>query len=229
MIEDITSRGKLPVIVGGTGMYIQSLLFDYDFSESPGDPEVLMGLENKLDKEGKGALHNYLERVDPEEAKKIHPNNTKRVLRALEIYESTGTTKTKHNEGPGESSYHFKILGLEMDRTLLYNRIDQRVNSMVNEGLIEEVRNLLHSVGSQPQAMQAIGYKEIVPYLEGRSSLEEAIEKLKRNSRRYAKRQYTYFKNKLPIDWYEMTEETFDEKKEEILSDLEGFFHNKKK
>ncbi|SDJ00339.1 tRNA (adenosine(37)-N6)-dimethylallyltransferase MiaA [Salimicrobium halophilum] len=229
LIADITSRGKLPVVVGGTGMYIQSLLFDYSFSQNPRDMDVVRRLEEKLENEGKNALHQYLETVDPAEAKRIHPNNTKRVIRALEIYETTGSTKTEQHNGGRESSYNFKIIGLEMNRKLLYNRIDQRVNSMVTSGLVEEVRSLLERNGPQSQAMQAIGYKEIIPYLEGGASFEEVLETLKRNSRRYAKRQYTYFKNKLPVDWYEVTEETFSEKKVKILSDLEGFLHNKEK
>ncbi|WP_076556595.1 tRNA (adenosine(37)-N6)-dimethylallyltransferase MiaA [Salimicrobium flavidum] len=223
LIEDIISRGKLPVVVGGTGMYIQSLLFDYSFAKQPKNYEVTKRLEDELSERGGKAMHERLAVVDPEEAGKIHPNNTKRTIRALEILETTGITKTEHHKNQNTSPYNYWIIGLEMERNLLYNRIDQRVNSMVREGLVEEVETLLKSVPRDAQAMKAIGYKELIPYLDGEIEFEEAVELLKRNSRRYAKRQYTYFKNKLPVDWYEVNEQNFTEKKLMILEEIEGF------
>ncbi|PBB05935.1 MULTISPECIES: tRNA (adenosine(37)-N6)-dimethylallyltransferase MiaA [Salimicrobium] len=223
LIEDIFSRGKVPVIVGGTGMYIQGLLYDYSFSDTPRDHVKSERLARELEQDGKEKMHERLTLIDPDEAERVHPNNTKRVLRALEIYEVTGKTKSEHESLQQPPFYDFRIIGLEMERKVLYNRIDQRVNYMVKGGLPGEISNLLEKYPKETQAMKAIGYKELIPYLEGEKELEEAVALLQRNSRRYAKRQYTYFKNKLPVEWYEVTEENFAEKVSLILSDLEGF------
>ncbi|MFG6118338.1 tRNA (adenosine(37)-N6)-dimethylallyltransferase MiaA [Thalassobacillus sp. B23F22_16] len=222
-IEDISSRGKLPVIVGGTGLYIQSVLYDFNFSEQKRSGEITERLESELEMKGNQALYQQLMEIDPEQAEKIHPNNERRLIRALEIYESTGMTMSEYQKNQSdESPYHPILIGLEMDRELLYDRINHRVDMMVEEGLLEEVRELYDSGLEDVQSMRAIGYKEFIPYFNGEYHLERAVELLKRNSRRYAKRQYTYFRNKMDVTWYSVTEQNFQEKFQIILRDLAG-------
>ncbi|GGC89743.1 tRNA dimethylallyltransferase [Thalassobacillus devorans] len=222
-IEDISSRGKLPVIVGGTGLYIQSVLYDFNFSEQKRNREVTERLETELEIKGKQALYQQLIEIDPEQAEKIHPNNERRLIRALEIYESTGMTMSEYQKNQSvESPYHPILIGLEMDRELLYERINHRVDIMMEEGLLEEVQDLYDLDLEDVQSMRAIGYKEFIPYFKGEYDLEQAVELLKRNSRRYAKRQYTYFRNKMDVRWYSVTEHNYQEKFEIILRDLAG-------
>lgn len=202
-LKEINLRNKLPIIVGGSGLYIQSVLFDYQFSEQKRDETVTKSLENRLQNEGNIALYNELKAIDPQQAMKIHPNNHRRVIRALEVYQTTGMTMTeKHEKQNNEPKYNHILIGLEMDRESLYNQINKRVDGMIKEGLVSEVSELYHQGYEHSQAMQAIGYKEIIPYIKGEIDLETAVERLKRNSRRYAKRQYTWFKNKMNINWF---------------------------
>jgi len=222
-IEKIAAKGKLPVIVGGTGLYIQSVLYDFQFSEEGSDESFRNLLEAKIEEEGVEPYYEKLQKIDPEQASKIHPNNVRRVIRALEVYETTGMTMTEYQEKQKQDSPYYPILiGLEMEREKLYERINNRVDGMIEEGLLQEVQDLYEKGYGTSQSMQAIGYKEFIPYFEGERSLEEAVFLLKRNSRRYAKRQYTYFRNKLDVDWYEITVESAYEKFEEILNDLAG-------
>lgn len=202
-IENITNRDKLPILVGGSGLYIQAALYDYNFSQQPKDTEYVKQLEKEIENNGIDKLYDYLKKIDREQAEKIHPNNHRRVMRALEIYKTTGLTMTEYQEEqPKNSPYNIIFIGLEMERQLLYDRINLRVDKMIEEGLISEVSSLLKEYSEDCQSMQAIGYKEFSPYFRNEYSLDDAIELLKRNSRRYAKRQYTWFKNKLEIDWY---------------------------
>lgn len=222
-IKEISEKGKLPIIVGGTGLYIQSVLYNFQFSNEGSDEDFRKTLENKVEVEGVEPYYQRLQFIDPEQASKIHPNNVRRVIRALEVYETTGMTMTEYQEKQQQESPYYPILiGLEMEREKLYERINKRVDTMIDQGLLEEVRELYEKGYASSQSMQAIGYKEFIPYFNGERSLEEAVFLLKRNSRRYAKRQYTYFRNKMHIDWYEITVESAQEKFKEILGELAG-------
>ncbi len=227
-IEDIQSRGKLPIIVGGTGLYIQSVIYDYQFSEAPSDHEYREGLEKQIRESGIDPVFEQLRTVDPESAKRIHPNNVRRVIRALEIFHCTGKTMSEQlDDQPTELKYETCIIGLTMEREKLYQRIDQRVDGMVDEGLISEVQSFYDQGLKDCQSIQAIGYKEIYDYFDGRASKDEAVETLKQNSRRYAKRQLTWFRNKMDVIWFNMTElEGFTKKIHEISGFIAGkLFH----
>ncbi|QWC24601.1 tRNA (adenosine(37)-N6)-dimethylallyltransferase MiaA [Bacillus haikouensis] len=224
-ISEIHSRGKIPMIVGGTGLYIQSVIYDYQFTDSPGDAEYRCTLEERVKDEGIGPLYDELQRIDPSAAKNIHPNNTRRVIRALEIFHCTGETMTDYQSSQiDDPLYETALLGLTMDRDKLYDRINKRVDIMVEEGLIEEVQTLYNQGVHNVQSVQAIGYKEIYEYLEGRISFDRAIETLKQNSRRYAKRQLTWFRNKMDVTWFDMTAE---ENHDKIISGISEFIAGK--
>ncbi|MCU9611976.1 tRNA (adenosine(37)-N6)-dimethylallyltransferase MiaA [Caldibacillus lycopersici] len=218
-ITEITNRKRLPMIVGGTGLYIQSVIYDYQFSEVPGDEKIRQQLTESAEKEGIEKLYGQLQVIDPKAAAKIHPNNERRVIRALEVYVTTGKTMTEYEESQKkELLYDVVLIGLTMDRELLYQRINDRVDIMMQRGLLNEVRTL-HASGLQNvQSLQAIGYKELLEYLDGHVSLEEAIANLKQNTRRFAKRQFTWFKNKMDIMWFDLTDERQYEKIFEEIS-----------
>ena len=208
-IADIQSRGKLPIIVGGSGMYIQSVLFDYRFTEQAADPEVRARLERELVSEGADVLHARLAEWDLKSSEKIHPNNHRRLVRALEILEVTGQTKQDHEQQQGnQPMYHSLIIGLDLPRELLYERIDLRVEQMVQAGLFNEVQQLWNKGIRQTQSVQAIGYKELISYFDGQLTKEQAIEAVMKNTRNYAKRQLTYFRNKLPVQWVDANQPT---------------------
>lgn len=197
-LSEITSRGHLPIIVGGTGLYIQSVLYDFQFIEQAVDTELRRSLEVL----GQTELWNLLNEKDPDAAKDIHPNNKQRVVRALERVMTSGKGKRQAEQNTGQDAlYSFLIFGLERDRQELYERIDRRVFDMLKNGLVEEVQELLTHTPKEAQAFQAIGYKEVIKHLEGLTSYEEMIKEIQQNSRRYAKRQFTYFRNKLPVVW----------------------------
>ena len=196
-IAEIRSRGKLPIIVGGTGMYVQAVLFDYRFSEEAVDQKLRDSLNKELEQFGPEWMHQKLMRLDPQSD--IHPNNARRVVRAIENLMS-GQEKSDR-ELTLSPMYNEVIIGLDIPRDILYERINQRVDTMIERGLIGEVEALRQRGIREAQSIHAIGYKEIYAYLDGRESLEDAVVKLKQNSRKYAKRQFTYFKNKLPIFW----------------------------
>ncbi|MGG2091212.1 tRNA (adenosine(37)-N6)-dimethylallyltransferase MiaA [Bacillus sp. S13(2024)] len=219
-IADITKRGKLPIIVGGTGLYIQSVLYDYQFSDEPGDPVYRKQLEQQAEEYGVEYVHRKLEEVDSISAKRIHPNNVRRVIRALEIFHTTGQTMSDQLEQQeNELLYDVALIGLTMDRGLLYSRINLRVDIMMEQGLLAEVEYLYGDGVRDCQSIQAIGYKELYEYFEGKTSLEEAVTALKTNSRRYAKRQLTWFRNKMDVNWFDVTS---GEKTIEILEYIEG-------
>ncbi len=202
-IDDILSRGKLPVLVGGTGLYLDSVINNVGFSEAGSDEKYRSKLKQLAKAEGNEAVHRLLERVDPSSAEKIHPNNLRRVIRALEIYKTTGKTMAQVNEeSVREPLYDTLIIGLNMDRELLYDRINRRVDLMMEQGLEGEVRKILDmGTGKDATALQAIGYKEFIEYFDGKISKEEAVEKIKRESRRYAKRQLTWLRRNDKINW----------------------------
>ncbi|MGM7720463.1 tRNA (adenosine(37)-N6)-dimethylallyltransferase MiaA [Metabacillus sp. Hm71] len=224
LIDEIANQGKTPMIVGGTGLYIQSVLYDYQFTETPSDPAFRMKLESELQEKGELAIHQMLERVDPEAARKIHPNNSRRVIRALEIYHCTNKKMSDYiGNQKQELLYHTALIGLTMDREVLYNRINKRVDLMVKQGLVEEVKGLYDKGIRDTQAIQAIGYKELYDYFDGKISFDQAIDSLKQNSRRYAKRQLTWFRNKMDVEWFDMTPPIkYDEMENEIFTYIAG-------
>lgn len=198
-IAEITARGKKPIIVGGTGLYVQAALYDFRFTEQKIDETARQELYDALEQYGPKHMHNLLAEQDAQTAATIHPNNTRRVIRALEMLQQ-GTTKSDAGKQQGDVAlYDATIIGLDLPRALLYERINQRVDTMLTAGLEAEVRNLYDAGLRDVQAIQAIGYKELYTYFDGRATFDEAIEALKQNSRRYAKRQLTYFRNKMDI------------------------------
>ncbi len=222
LISKLNKNGKLPLIVGGTGLYISSVIYDYNFPDVPSDIQFREEMEDFVAKYGPVMLHEKLKTVDLISYETIHPNNYRRVIRALEVFHVT--KKTLHQFQSEQSKicqYDLVLIGLTMERNLLYDRINARVDVMVETGLIEEVRQLYERGVRNCQSVQAIGYKEIYDYIEGRTTIEEAINHLKQNSRRYAKRQLTWFRNKLDIDWFTITETNFSEKQKEILNLIE--------
>ncbi|MGR6897731.1 tRNA (adenosine(37)-N6)-dimethylallyltransferase MiaA [Rummeliibacillus sp. BSL5] len=202
-INEIKERGKFPIIVGGTGLYIQSVLYDFRFTDEKIDEEIRRRYYDELEEKGPEAMHAKLMSVDPETGSTIHPNNTRRVIRALEMAEHSTIKKSNEEQHRGNIPiYQHRIIGLDMDRAKLYSRINQRVDQMIDKGLLEEVERLYKRGIRDVQSIKAIGYKEIYAYLDGLVSFDEAIVTLKRNSRHYAKRQLTYFRNKMEIEWY---------------------------
>ena len=201
-IEGILKKGKVPIIVGGTGLYINTLVDGIEFADVPGDEEYRNELIEKGYREGAMSIYKELEKVDSESAKKIDPNNIRRVARALEIYKVTGKTKTQLDiESRKEVKYDYRLFGMEWDRETLYNRIDLRVDKMIEAGLIDEVRNVTEKFKISNTAVQGLGYKEVIEYLNGNISYEEMIEKLKLETRHYAKRQLTWFRRDKRIKW----------------------------
>lgn len=227
-IKDIDNRHLLPILVGGTGLYIQSTLYGFNFSEHKRDPAFEEKIRKQIEQEGITPIYEKLIRVDPEQAKNIHPNNIRRVIRALEVYEQTGKTMSElqAEQQKVESPYAPILIGLEMEREELYRRINKRIDQMLDEGLLEEVKALYDKGLKDAQCMQGIGYKEFIPFFEGEKTLDEVIEELKRNSRRYAKRQYTYFKNKLDVHWFPISESTMEQTFLVIFQELEGLLKN---
>ena len=213
VIDDIIGRGKLPILVGGTGLYLQALSYEMSLGENGANCELREKL-NKIASESGGPdeLHRRLSEIDPLSAKKLHPHDTRRVIRALEIFETTGKMKGEQGEQANkEGPYHIMVYGLSMPRDLMYARINKRVDQMIACGLVDEVRTLLQD-GISPRkeggAMQAIGYKEIVSALQGEICLDDAISLIKQGSRRYAKRQWTWFRRDERTQWFDWT--TYD-------------------
>ena len=221
LIEDINLRGKIPIIVGGTGLYVESLIYPLSFIVEK-DDKVRERLYEEYERLGAQAMYEKLKRIDPEDAEKIHPNNVKRLLRALEIYELSGKTKSKCAERVPNEAYDIGLFIVNPTREELYARIDARVDKMFASGIEGEVKNLLDcGVHWDCQSMQAIGYKEFKPYFEGTASLDEVKEAIKRNTRHYAKRQITWFKRYKEGLWYGLDEE------DKMLNDIKNFAERK--
>lgn len=205
VIADVQSRGKRAVLCGGTGLYLDTVLGRLDFGEIESDEKLRGELIAFAEKNGAKALHERLRGIDPQAAEKIHPNNVRRVARAIEIYELTGKTKTEHDrEAISDSPYESLIIGLDYDdREVLYNRINRRVNAMIEAGLEGEVRSLVSRglLSAESTAGQAIGYKEMLGYIAGDCSLGDTVEKIKLGTRRYAKRQLTWLRRNPNINW----------------------------
>ena len=201
-IEEIYSRGRIPILAGGTGFYIQAVLNDIDFTREAGGSELRTRLEAEAELLGSQVLYERLMQVDPEGARAIHPNNVKRVIRALEYYAETGQKISDHNEEQRqkESPYRFAYFVLTMDRAKLYRRIEKRIDLMLNQGLVDEVKRLRAAGCHRGMvSMQGLGYKEILDYLEGSCSFDEAVYTLKRDTRHFAKRQLTWFRREREV------------------------------
>lgn len=223
-IEDIHGRGHVPIIVGGSGLYIESALYNFTFSEQKRDKVFTANMEKIIEEKGIEPLFARLKEIDPEQAARIHPNNHRKVIRALEVYQTTGKTMREiQKENQPKLLYDTLFIGLEMDRPQLYERINHRVDVMMDAGLVEEVERLLLQGYRTEKSMKAIGYKEIIEYIDGHVTKEDAILKLQRNSRRFAKRQYTWFKNRLPVHWYNITDGVPPEISNNINKDIAGF------
>lgn len=216
-IDQIISKGKTPVIVGGTGLYVNSIIYNMDFSNTEKNNEIRIECEKLLSEKGTDALYNKLLKLDPDAENKVHKNNTKRVIRAIERIKYSGNNlKTFEESKKLRKKYEPVILCLSRDRDELYERINQRVDIMMEEGLLDEVKSLLNDgLDKSMISMKGIGYKEIIDFLEGNLTLEEAVDKIKQSSRRYAKRQLTWFrkysKDGLDIKWFNLTYESEEE------------------
>lgn len=215
-MEDIYARNRIPILVGGTGFYIQAVTGDIDFTECGEDNSYRKELEKKAKEQGPEVLHRMLFEVDPESALAIHANNTKRVIRALEYYQQTGEPISLHNQQQRqkESPYNLAYFVLNDERSRLYERIDARIDEMLREGLVDEVKRLQQMGYHKGMvSMQGLGYKEILSYLDGTWSLEEAVYILKRDTRHFAKRQITWFKRERNVEWFHKPDYDYDENK----------------
>jgi len=225
LIDEIYARGKLPFIVGGTGLYIESLCYQYRFAQNGSDEQFRVEQERFAEENGNEALHAKLAVIDPDSADRLHPNDVRRVIRALEVHHVTGQTFSEQQKNQvKESPYDLCILGLTMDRAKLYARIEQRIDQMLAEGLLDEVKRLverelpLHAV-----PMQALGYKELISYLKDECSYDAAVELLKRDTRRFAKRQLSWFRHMESIHWFD-TEEKIHNNLQRIHAIIAGKF-----
>jgi len=225
-IEKIYSKNKIPIVVGGTGLYINSIINKVNYSESGPDKNFREQLDNLSNEKGIEYLHNMLYKIDPVSAKKISVNDKKRIIRALEVYYRTGKPISYYQQlsnNQPNTKYNTLIFGLTMNRTILYDRIERRVDIMINKGLVEEVRSLL-SMGYDERlnSMQAIGYRQILGYLRGKLGLNEAINLIKRDTRRYAKRQLTWFRNNDRVEWFDLDKIDEEDIIKKIIERLAG-------
>lgn len=218
-ILEITKRGHIPIIVGGTGLYIKAALYDYEFEKTEGDHDKI---KEKYKNYDNISLYNYLLSIDEESAKILHPNNRRRVLRTIEIYENTGRKKSEIiNEQEHVCLYDAYFVGLTLPRDLLYERINQRVDMMKNAGLKKEIEQLYQQgLNRNHQSMKAIGYKEWFDYFDHLIDENTVYENIKKHSRQYAKRQYTWFRNQFDVHWYEVNLEDFNKTIQQVLNDI---------
>lgn len=202
-IEEILKKGKTPIVVGGTGLYIDALIYEIEYQDIKINESYRKELESIKQNQGLEVLYERALKIDPEAMKKISPNDSKRIMRVLEIYEATGKNKTEQEAESRlkEIPYNYKVFAITMDREKLYERINKRVDIMIENGLIEEVKELLKKYKEFPTAMQALGYKEVKEYLDGELTKQEMIDKIKQESRRYAKRQLTWFRKNKQTIW----------------------------
>lgn len=202
-IREIIEKGKVPIVVGGTGLYVDSLIYEIEYQNIEFDEKYRKQLEERSEKEGLEALYNEAKKIDPEAITKISPNDKKRILRILEIYNATGKNKTEQEKESrkNEVEFDYKVYAISWDREKLYDRINQRVDIMIDQGLIEEVQKIYSKYNKFPTAMQGLGYKEVLEYLEGKCNKQEMIDKIKQETRRYAKRQLTWFRKNKQTIW----------------------------
>ncbi len=219
LIDDITRRDKVPIIVGGTGLYIKAALYDYSFQETTSNHDQY---KIKYQDYTNEQLHTYLNTIDKESAIELHPNNRQRVLRAIEIFETSGTKKSAVIASQQHVClYDAVFIGLTIERECLYERINKRVDIMIQNGLQEEIETLRKmNVTSENQSAKGIGYREWFAYYDGTQTLEQTIELIKKNSRNYAKRQYTWFKNQFNVNWYDVNLEEFASTVKQVLEDI---------
>ena len=214
-IKEILEKGKVPIIVGGTGLYVDSLIYEIEYNDIKLDEEYRKKLEEIAEKQGLEVLYKKAQEIDPQAMQKISANDKKRIMRVIEIYKATGKTKTEQEiesrKKPVE--YDYKVFAINMEREKLYERINKRVDIMIEQGLVEEVKQLLTKYENFPTAMQGLGYKEILDYLDGKNSLEEAVTILKRDTRHFAKRQLTWFRRERDVNWIQKEEFGYDEEK----------------
>ncbi len=222
-IEDILSRGKVPIFVGGTGLYINSITEEIKYDEAAENKEIREKLEKIAETEGNERLYEKLKEVDIDTYNRLHINDTKRIIRALEVFEATGITITEHQKMSKEieKKYDYKIVGLWMERENLYNRINLRVDKMIEDGLEDEARNIIDMIKNKGKitSFQAIGYKEFLKYFNGEVSLEDAIASIKQESRRYAKRQVTWFKRTNGLKWINVERDIND-----VINDIINYY-----
>lgn len=219
IITDINNRGGLPFLVGGTGLYINSLVYNLDFTETEPDYEYRDELREILEEEGSEFLYEKLQDQDRDMAEKIHKNNGQRIIRALEILKNGN--KKGDNFREENNDYNLIYIGLNMDRSKLYEKINQRVDKMIDLGIIDEVKNLLdEGLDKNSQSLKAIGYKEVISYLDGEIDFDEMVDLIKKNSRHYAKRQLTWFRRDKRIKWLDRESDT-------ILSDIENYIDSR--
>ena len=206
-IKEIINKGKTPIIVGGTGLYVDSLIYEIEYNDIKLDEEYRKKLEKIAEEQGLEELYKKAVEIDPEAMKKISQNDKKRIMRVLEIYHSTGKTKTEQEKESRKNpvEYDYRVFAINWDREILYQRINKRVDIMVEQGLIEEVKEILNKYDKFPTAMQGLGYKEVVDYLNGIYTKEEMIEKIKLETRRYAKRQLIWFRKNKQTIWLDGT------------------------
>lgn len=204
-IDALLKENKNIIIVGGSGLYIRSALYDYEFKDNkPVDMSKYIAMDNQ-------SLHDELSKIDPEDAKKIHMNNRKRMLRAIEIYLSSGESKSDIiNKQEHKLVYDVRFFVKDMPRDELYEKINERVDEMMKDGLLQEVKTIYEKYGETPHAFQAIGYKEFIPYFKSEISLEKAVEQIKQNTRNYAKRQLTYIRHQFPVEFYKNNEDLLE-------------------
>ena len=227
-MESIYANGHIPIVVGGTGFYIQALLYDIDFTQENEETGIRAELEKIAQEQGAEKLHDMLREIDPKSSETIHANNVKRVVRAIEYYRQNGQPISEHNEKERkkESPYRFAYFVLQDDRKHLYARIEKRIDLMMKEGLLDEVRALYEEGYTRDMvSMQGLGYKEILDYLDGKITLEDAIYILKRDTRHFAKRQITWFKREKEVVWIDKSEFQYDEDK--ILSEMLNILRTK--
>ena len=202
-IEAVLAKGKTPIVVGGTGLYVDSLIYGIEYQDIELDEKYRQELEERAEKEGLSKIYEEAKKIDPQAMEKISLNDKKRIFRVLEIYKATGKNKTEQEieSRKNEVKYDYKVFAINWDREILYERINKRVDIMIGQGLIEEVQQLLEKYDEFPTAMQGLGYKEVVEFLQGEILKEEMIEKIKMETRRYAKRQITWFKKNKQTIW----------------------------
>ena len=220
-IKEIIEKGKMPIVVGGTGLYLDSLIYEIEYQDIKLDEQYRNKLEEEVEKQGLEKLYEKAKQIDPKAIEKISPNDKKRILRILEIYHATGKTKTEQEieSRKKEVEYDYKVYALDWDRQKLYNRINKRVDMMIEQGLVEEVKQILDKYDNFPTAMQGLGYKEVVEYLNGNLTKEEMIEKIKIETRRYAKRQLTWFRKNKQTIWLN-AEDMIQDNIQKILKDI---------
>lgn len=225
-IHELNERGMVPILAGGTGLYIKALLEGYQFNVTPQNEAFRAEMEAVIAEHGAEELHRRLAEVQPETAARLHPNDTRRVIRALEVATFGGEVVSQEKEDGTACLYDVAVIGLTSERSLLYERINKRVDQMMADGLLDEVKGLLaDGVPQSAQSMKGIGYKELVAYLNGTCTLDEAVDEIKKGTRHFAKRQFTWYRKMPYIDWYEVeTKEDLIEIEQEIAKKLTGKF-----